>query len=141
MPFKNPETRRARQRIYAAQMRLDPERYAHHLAMKRAYIKAKPEVHREAIKRHARNRRRMLDEIKVSRGCIDCGYNAAPEALHFDHRDPEQKLFIIAWNLARNLPDLMAEIAKCEVRCANCHAIRTKREQHNRRSYPNRGAA
>lgn len=47
-----------------------------------------------------------------------------PACLQFHHKDPTQKEFGIsvavkhAWSLKR----IMAEIAKCEVLCANCHA-------------------
>jgi hypothetical protein len=70
-------------------------------------------------------RRALLDKIKLGRGCIDCGYNAHPAALHFDHREPEKKLFKIAQGLCRRLESLLAEVAKCDVRCANCHAVKT----------------
>lgn len=75
----------------------------------------------------------MISDIKLSRGCLDCGYNAHPAALHFDHRDPTDKSFEIAKSLTYSLARLMAEIAKCDVRCANCHAVRTVREGHGGR--------
>lgn len=78
-------------------------------------------------------RRALVDEIKLSRGCIDCGYNKAPEALHFDHRDPAEKSFQISNNLTTNWEKVLVEIAKCDVRCANCHAIRTRRLGHGRK--------
>jgi hypothetical protein len=72
----------------------------------------------------------MVNAIKLERGCIDCGYNAHPAALHFDHRDPALKDFTIAKSLTFGLPKLLAEIAKCDVRCANCHTIRSVTEGH-----------
>jgi predicted Zn-ribbon and HTH transcriptional regulator len=77
-------------------------------------------------------RRRLLDSIKLERGCTDCGYNLAPEALHFDHREPKEKSFTISNSLTTSWEVILAEIAKCDVRCANCHAIRSKRLGHNR---------
>lgn len=68
--------------------------------------------------------------VKMERGCIDCGYRAHPAALHFDHRDPSTKLFAIAKGLTRSWAAIEAEIAKCDVRCANCHAIRGVVEGH-----------
>jgi hypothetical protein len=70
-------------------------------------------------------RRRLVDTVKLERGCVDCGYAEHPAALQFDHRDPSQKSWIIANGLFRELGLLLAEIAKCDVRCANCHAVRT----------------
>jgi len=72
-----------------------------------------------------KERRKLIDAIKVSRGCIDCGYSAYPAALQFDHLDVSKKSFKIAAGLMRNWDSLLAEIAKCVVRCANCHAVKT----------------
>lgn len=72
----------------------------------------------------------LINSIKLERGCIDCGYRDHPAALHFDHRDPSTKLFTIAKQMTANYDRLMAEIAKCDVRCANCHAIRSVQEGH-----------
>ncbi|MBV9358622.1 MAG: hypothetical protein JO023_24195 [Chloroflexi bacterium] len=58
--------------------------------------------------------------------CIDCG-EADPVVLDFDHVDAATKLVEVAV-LVRNLVGwrrIEAEIAKCEVRCANCHRRRT----------------
>jgi hypothetical protein len=56
---------------------------------------------------------------------MDCGYNAHPEALDFDHRDPAQKASMVSRIKTLSLESLMAEIAKCDVVCANCHRVRT----------------
>lgn len=78
----------------------------------------------------------VINQIKVERGCVDCGYRGNPAALHFDHRDPMDKQFKIANNMERSLQSLLAEIAKCEVRCANCHSIRSQREGHHHHRRP-----
>lgn len=84
--------------------------------------------------------RALIDNYKVSNGCSDCGYADAPSALHFDHRDPATK-YRTAMGRAVHPADMIkagrdgmpryswaticGEIAKCDVRCANCHAVRT----------------
>ena len=79
----------------------------------------------------AQRRRRRIGALKQKFGCIDCGYNHSPHALHFDHIDPSEKLFIISRLINSRLDKLFAEIRKCVVRCANCHAIKTQAEgQH-----------
>lgn len=83
-----------------------------------------PATPESRVRRHA-ERRALITAIKIDRGCVDCGYDAHPAALHFDHRDPTIKRFRIAANLSRRWADILDEIAKCDVRCANCHAIRT----------------
>ena len=91
---------------------------------------------RDAAAKHYLARRKLVDEIKLNSGCVDCGYKDHPAALQFDHRDPEEKLFRIAGSLHRKLHVLMAEIAKCDVRCANCHAVKTVNEPVPTRGRP-----
>jgi hypothetical protein len=69
--------------------------------------------------------------IKSEKGCLDCGYNKSPYALQFDHISDNKKANVS--NLIRSdysWITIKAEIDKCEIVCANCHAIRT----HERRS-------
>lgn len=66
-----------------------------------------------------------LRQYKLDKGCSDCGYRAHPEALQFDHADGAEKLFNIGETAHISLPRLWAEVEKCEIVCANCHAIRT----------------
>lgn len=76
----------------------------------------------------------LVQSIKTQRGCADCGYNSHGVALQFDHMDGFEKKNTVS-NLIRSdygWDAIMAEIDKCEVVCANCHAIRTKeRGQHH----------
>lgn len=75
-------------------------------------------------------RRKLLEEIKVKSGCVDCG-NDEPSVLDFDHRDPTTKKFSISNSVGRIWEDLLAEVAKCDVRCANCHRKRTAVLKHH----------
>jgi hypothetical protein len=61
------------------------------------------------------------------RPCQDCGGTFAPWVMDFDHRDPKTKSFALAAGhaLLKSREVLLAEIAKCDIVCANCHAIRT----------------
>lgn len=70
--------------------------------------------------------RARLGEIKVAAGCVDCGYNAHPNALDFDHVDGTKVagLSVMAQNQVA-WSKIEAEVAKCVVRCANCHRIKT----------------
>lgn len=69
------------------------------------------------------SKRRFVSQYKLDAGCARCGFDACARALHFHHRDHTQKESTVS-QLVRNrgLPDVMAEIAKCEVLCANCHS-------------------
>ncbi len=59
--------------------------------------------------------------------CDDCGQTFAPHMMDFDHRDPRKKLFAIttAGSRLKSQDALIAEIEKCDIVCANCHALRT----------------
>lgn len=73
----------------------------------------------------------FLREYKSERGCVDCG-ESDWRCLDLDHVDPmtkqrmPSKLSECSWEM------LLTEIAKCVVRCANCHRRRTIDERHNR---------
>jgi hypothetical protein len=57
--------------------------------------------------------------------CVDCG-EADPRVLEFDHRG--EKSFNISYGLQHHAwPLVLAEIEKCDVRCANCHRRKTAR--------------
>ena len=65
-------------------------------------------------------------EFKLDRGCADCGYCEHPDALEFDHvRGEKRDILSRLKNYAKNEAELLDEIAKCDVVCANCHRIRT----------------
>lgn len=71
-------------------------------------------------------RLKMLADLKVSKGCADCGYNAHPAALDFDHLPGLVKIGNISDpKIFMNDKLLWPEIDKCEVVCANCHRVRT----------------
>ncbi len=70
--------------------------------------------------------RQWLRDIKLASGCVDCSFRAHPDALHFDHLPQFEKKFHVGRQMGGYGRELiLAEINKCEVRCANCHAIKT----------------
>ena len=83
--------------------------------------------HLEGIRANekAQRTRRLLylTEYKAAHPCTDCG-EADPIVLEFDHLPQFPKLGNIA-ALLNSRAKLLAELAKCEVVCANCHARRT----------------
>lgn len=68
----------------------------------------------------------MVQELKKN-PCMDCQLNWPYYVMQFDHRPGEHKLFNIHTYRSNRRSDkvLLAEIAKCDLVCANCHAIRT----------------
>lgn len=82
-------------------------------------------------------RRELLSQIKLEVGCIVCGFNEHPAALDFDHRPDEVKLFNVSVGYMYGLDRVMAEIAKCDVVCANHHRIRTAERGYVGNGVPN----
>lgn len=72
------------------------------------------------IRRRAKVRDLLLAE--AGGACVLCGYARHPGALQFHHVDPGLKSFTIRNGDTRALAELRAEIRKCVLLCANCHA-------------------
>lgn len=67
-----------------------------------------------------------MAEYLLTHPCVDCGITDI-RVLEFDHRDGKQgRQYSLAVRIYKvGLEGLKAELAKCDVRCANCHRIRT----------------
>lgn len=52
--------------------------------------------------------------------CVDCG-ETDPVVLEFDHVRGEKEFNISRMMIDYSAGAILAEVAKCEVRCANCH--------------------
>jgi len=69
-------------------------------------------------------RKKLVASIKVASGCMDCKVWGPDEILTFDHVRGKKEFGIgQRWDVGKHR--LLKEIEKCEVVCANCHAIRT----------------
>lgn len=69
--------------------------------------------------------RRKLAEYLSCHLCVDCG-EADIRMLDFDHvRGKKSDEISRMMNIGCSWPTIEAEIAKCEVRCASCHRIKT----------------
>lgn len=74
----------------------------------------------------ARNRNRdFLNNYLSKNPCVDCGFSDI-RALEFDHvRGGKIRDVTRMVANASSLDRIRSEILKCEVRCANCHRIKT----------------
>jgi hypothetical protein len=117
-----------------------------------------------------RERKDAVNAIKLARGCEDSrcmGYPPVAMVLSFDHLDPSTEDFKISaavlklnkqrvsnirprWTYPKvTWLELLDEIAKCDVVCLNCHAIRTAergrqvigRAEYGCRRTPRRGGS
>jgi hypothetical protein len=109
MPIKDPAKRKEYTSKYHREVWY-PKNKARRLELNRA--------NRDRIREH-------IKFVKLSRGCIDCGYRKYAEALDFDHIG--EKLFDIGISAQQSISikRINEEILKCEVVCANCHRVRT----------------
>lgn len=95
---------------------------------KRAYLAAHYRKNKPAYRNKARKwERKRADAIRAAKAkpCADCGGTYPPECMDFDHMPGEEKLFHVSHGHKMSAAKVDAEIAKCEVVCANCHRIRT----------------
>jgi hypothetical protein len=84
---------------------------------------------RESKAKSRQRNREYLFEYLSKNPCIDCG-EKNPVVLTFDHVRGEKRNAVA--NLARSsfsLKSIQDEIDKCEVRCFNCHIIKTADER------------
>lgn len=86
--------------------------------------------HSYIVRSHARDEivlrenRCKLAEYLACRPCVDCGVTDI-RVLEFDHVRGEKYENISRMIQSSSWKAIEAEIAKCEVRCANCHRIKT----------------
>lgn len=76
----------------------------------------------------AENRKFLLQYL-CKNPCVDCG-NPDIEVLQFDHRDSTLKTGAVSDLLTHSRKRLEEEVAKCDIRCANCHTKRTRRQRN-----------
>ncbi len=69
-----------------------------------------------------------LRSLKAGRPCTDCGQVFDPQVMQWDHLPGFDKVGDISGSwVGRTQEEILGEIAKCELVCTNCHAIRTFR--------------
>lgn len=103
-----------------------PRKRTYNPAARHAYYERTKDRCREHNKEMARKRykklRLWLNTYKLEKGCYDCGYREYAVALHFDHVSGKKDFNICN---AKSISSAKREIAKCVVRCANCHSVKT----------------
>lgn len=66
------------------------------------------------------------DSLKSGRPCVDCGGVFHIEAMEWDHLPQFEKVASLSQlRKDKRKSEILGEIAKCELVCANCHAVRT----------------
>lgn len=91
------------------------------------------EHHRDEILQYQRDKRvsytLFLEDVKGGTPCLDCGGEYPPDAMGFDHVLGDKVIGITQmWSWKRE--KVLAELAKCELVCANCHREHTIKRDH-----------
>ena len=98
-----------------------------HARYERRVGKTVPRCPRNSRRETGPSRRAWLLNLKVGRPCTDCGRTFPPEAMQWDHLPGFEKASDVSSMWGRSTEEMLRELAKCELVCANCHAIRTFR--------------
>jgi hypothetical protein len=101
MPYKDPEKNREYQRVWA-QAHTGTDRSKTALFARQAAVRAAKDI-----------------------PCVDCGLRYPFYVMQLDHIGTDKVGKLSALVRTRGMQVVLAEIAKCEPVCANCHATRT----------------
>lgn len=95
-------------------------------AMARKNYQENKERYKANAKKRDEEMFKLLFELK-NKPCMDCGVKYPPYVMDFDHRDPSEKEFNVCMMRRRRMAfsKIVAEAAKCDVVCSNCHRLRT----------------
>ena len=93
------------------------------LSARSVYSMCKRAERRENIKR------KMMDFYKLN-PCVDCG-QTDPRVLDFDHVDTKRHNISTLLKKEYSWETILEETKNCEVRCANCHRVKTAIDQNH----------
>ena len=83
---------------------------------------------RQRQKRRNEEARAWMADLKRGVPCADCGGIFPTAIMHWDHLPGHEKIGELSTLVtARRRTLVLEELKKCELVCANCHAIRTSR--------------
>ena len=107
-----------------------------HCLYQREYYERHKEYYEELTRKRIERNRNLIRQAKAV-PCADCRQRYPHYVMDFDHRPGEGKEFPLA-NIAGqsriSWKRIQAEIAKCDVVCANCHRIRTYERRKRKQS-------
>lgn len=76
---------------------------------------------------YRKTRKEFVIKLK-DKPCVDCGKKYPHYVMDFDHRSGESKLDSVSHLVNQNFltyEQILKEVDKCDLVCANCHRIRT----------------
>ncbi len=84
----------------------------------------------EAGRRRLQEYQQRLCEYLIEHPCVECGKSDI-RALEFDHLRDKKKEVTKLLRQGYSWDIIVEEIKKCEVRCSNCHGIKTHKENNS----------
>ena len=90
----------------------------------RSYYTSHKQEHLDKNTRIRQRNRAFLSEVKSNSCCAECGehHPATLQFHHLDGTDKDETISTLCNSLA-SINRIKAEMAKCIILCANCHAI------------------
>lgn len=98
----------------------------------REYHRATRPIRLQQKRTRQRELRAWYLDLKRNKPCADCGKVFLPSAMTWDHLPGSRKITEVSTlvlNRHCSKRVVLAEIAKCELVCANCHAIRSEKRR------------
>jgi hypothetical protein len=93
-------------------------------ASRRHYLLNKKIINEKSAEQR-RSLREKVKGLKESKPCVDCNTLYPYYVMQYDHINDDKVLSISSLIRCSNWKSVELEIAKCELVCANCHAVRT----------------
>ena len=87
----------------------------------RKWAENNPITTKRIKERYRKREWETMHNLKIN-GCSICGYNKCDAALEFHHVIPKDRSFYFGFgNISRKDIDIINELNKCILLCANCH--------------------
>lgn len=89
------------------------------------YYSDKEEKIKERAKDKRGHKRRFIQDFKDNKPCADCGINYPWYIMQYDHVRGTKRGNLNRLYTNHSMEEILDEISKCDIVCANCHAHRT----------------
>ena len=99
----------------------------------RSHYKRRKSLYIKRNKKTQAEKREIVLQAKT-KPCHDCGIQYPYYVMDFDHRIAAEKKFSLHRFFSYTKKQILEEIAKCDVVCANCHRERTYQRLQKKRN-------
>jgi len=121
MPYKDYETKKAKERERYKEIKKNKERYKKYKHLTEKWREENKDKINESVRALKDKKKATLLE-HLGGKCVGCGVT---ENLQFDHTDRNNKSFTIGKCMGYTLEKLIEEADKCQLLCKECHQYKT----------------